>query len=154
MNDSTLSLQEKTAWASLITTLVVFVPYFLYVFSWLPGRNVPPGTVFSLLAGAVIIHVVLITVTMIVVAVSSRKEPTDERDALISAKALRNGYSVLSVALTITACSLLIMATDAGDRDRAWLFAPAFVSHVFLAVFVAGEVTRFATQVVCYRRGS
>ena len=154
MNDSNLSLQEKTAWASLITTLTVFGPYFLYVFSWLPGRDVPPAGVFSLLAGAVVIHVLLIVVTMIVVAVSSRKEPTDERDALIAAKALRNGYSVLSIALMITACSLLIMAMDAGDHERAWLFAPAFVSQVFLAVFVGGEVTRFATQVVCYRRGS
>src|SRR4029078_159546 len=100
-----MSFREKSAWVGLISTLVVFVPYFLYVFGLASRSELEPGPVTGAFVALVIFSMALGIVSGIVVAVTSKQEPKDERDAAIESRAYRYAYFVLGT-LCLTAGGL------------------------------------------------
>jgi hypothetical protein len=135
-----MSFREKSAWACLVTTLAVFVPYFLYAFTAGQGTH---------LAGAIAIQAAINIAAQAFIAARSGVEARDERDAAIESKSFRNAYLFLAVAL-VAAIATMIYA----PADPAALNALGFFGQVLLACFIAAESVKYLTQVVCYRRGS
>ena len=149
-----MSLREKSAWVCLITILIVFVPYFVFLLPKLWQGEGGAGLVLGAFIGATIFCAVLSTILAIAVAVSTKDEPKDERDVLIEGKANRNAYYVLLTLCFLALSSILLVGLGSPETMLPTYARPAFVSQIFLLCFVIAEVTKYATQVVCYRRGS
>jgi hypothetical protein len=149
-----MSFREKTAWAGLISTLVVFVPYFLHVFGLASRSELEPGRVTGAFVALVVFSVVLGIVSGIVVAVTSKQEAKDERDAAIESRAYRYAYFVLAT-LCFTAVGMVsVLALVRPALPDGRLLAPMLIGQVFLFCFVAAESTKYLTQALSYRRGA
>ncbi len=120
-----LSYQEKSIWASLIATFLVYGRYFA-----MGARGSLPATVVAL--------VVIEIVFQIAISVASRPVPKDERDNLIAVKAYRSAYLVLVCGvLTICLISDSVVPT---------------AKTLFLALVVADTV-KSVSRLYYYRRG-
>jgi hypothetical protein len=148
-----MSFREKGAWAYLITTLVVFVPYFVSVFSRLLQGDKNVGFILGAFIGATFFCIVLSIVFGIAIHVSSREEPYDERDVLVDAKANRNAYYVLLTLCFMAMGAVLFIPFFFALLPSAPFVVLVFASQVFFLCFVVAEIIKYATQVVCYRRG-
>jgi hypothetical protein len=149
-----MSFREKTAWVGLVSTLVVFVPYFIYVFGLASRRELEPGPVTGAFVALVIFSILLGIVSGIVVAVTSKQEPKDERDAAIESRAYRHAYFVLAT-LCFTAVGLVsVLSLVRPALPDGRLLAPMLIGQVFLLCFVAAESTKYLTQALSYRRGA
>ena len=141
-----MSFREKSAWACLLTTLAVFLPYFVYVF-WRFGHE-ERGTlsVTPEFIAAVVFAIVLNVGVHIAIAVRTRLEPKDERDRAIEATSYRNAYYVF---LSCVGMILFI--------PMPWLnhtMTLALMNQVLFVCFIVAETTRYLTQAVGYRRGN
>jgi hypothetical protein len=135
--------REKSAWICLITTLLIFVPYFgrvlqLYLDSQLNGTVLA-----DYFLGALFAQAMLTIGAHILISVRSRQEKADERDTAIEARSLRASYWVLTVGLWT-----LITCVPAGRT-----LTPLFISQLLLLAWVLGELAKYAAQVISYRRG-
>lgn len=142
---SNTSFREKSAWASLVSILIVFVPYFVHVGRLFAAHKLTAGSVigaFLIATGAAIVIQIPIYA---VIALRSRQEEKDERDQAIEFKSFRVAYGILT--------SSVFLAVGAIVLFLPWL-DPVFLSQLFYFCFVIAEVTKYATQVFCYRRGS
>jgi hypothetical protein len=148
-----MSFREKGAWAYLITTLVVFVPYFVSIFSRLLQGSQDVSFVLGAFIGATIFCTVLSIVFGIIVQVSSREEPYDERDLIVDAKANRNAYYVLlTLCFMAMGCVLFIPVFFASLPTNPFVML-VFASQVFFLCFVVAEIIKYTTQVIFYRQG-
>jgi hypothetical protein len=143
-----MSFREKSAWVCLVSTLVVFVPYFLMVAIIDMAGALKMGAIVGLLIAAIFVQGAIAAAAMIAVAIHSGADNADERDRAVDLLSFRNGYFVLSVSLVSAIC-VMVFAPPAW---AAHLTVP-LASQVFFGCFVAAEVVKYATQVVCYRRG-
>jgi len=143
-----MSFREKSAWVCLVSTLVVFVPYFLLVAIIDSAGALQMAAIVGLLVAAIFFQGTLAAAAMIVVAIFSGADTADERDRAIDLRAFRNGYFVLSISV-VTAIFVMIFPPPSWAPH---LTVP-LVSQVFFGCFVAAEVVKYATQVVSYRRG-
>lgn len=148
-----MTLREKSAWATLIATVVVFVPYFRSIFTRFANGTLEPGAGLGAFIGATIYMVIVSIFFGIAIELLSRREPTDERDVAIDAKSYRIAYYVVSAA-GMTAVVLIVFLSVVPLqvlRNRA--LAPEFLGQVFLFCFVLAEIVKSIAQIVCYRRG-
>jgi hypothetical protein len=148
-----MSLREKGAWASLIATAVVFVPYFRYVFGLFAAGELQPVRALAAFIGAAVYITVLMIVVGIVIALLSKREPADERDLAIEAKAYRIAYVLLSTSAMTAIVAIVFLGVVPVPKLRNEVLAPQFLSQVLLLCFVLAEAVRAITQIVCYRRG-
>jgi hypothetical protein len=143
-----MSFREKGAWICLVSTLVVFVPYFSYVLG-LSGRGeLTVSAVAPVLVVAIFFQAVINAGAMIAVAVFSRADPKDERDRTIELRSFRNAYLVLAIALVSSIAAAMFAPASGGMPTTI-----SSLSQLLLACFVAAESAKYLTQVVCYRRG-
>lgn len=143
-----MSFREKGAWACLLVTVAVFVPYFAQIFRLFARDELKASSVITGFFIASIWQVLLHVVSKIVIVIRSTREPKDERDAVIEAKSFRHAYWIFAFFVWP-----VIMAAPTLTR-AGHLLAPAFISQMLFLCFVLAEATRYLTQVVCYRRGS
>ncbi len=142
-----MSFHEKSAWTCLVTTIVVFVPYFAYIFQlFLRGELLAP-LVLTMLAAAVLFQVILISVAHTWFIIRSGQKQ-DERDIAIQSKSFRNAYFALASSIWIIWIVVFIAPWSAPLRDFL-----AF-GQALLLCFILAEVTHYLTQIICYRRGS
>jgi uncharacterized membrane protein len=149
-----MSLREKGAWASLIATAVVFVPYFRYVFRLFAAGELQPVRVLAAFVGAAVYLTVLMIAVGIAIELLSRREPQDERDVAIEAKSYRIAYTVLSTTGMLAIVAIIFLGIVPAPKLRNEVLAPQFLSQVLLLCFVVAEAVRAVTQIVFYRRGS
>ena len=90
-----MSFREKSAWTSLLATLVVFVPYFREIFSRFAQGDLSPAVALGGFIGASIYITVLSIVAEIAIGILSRPATTDERDMAIAARSYKTGYYAL-----------------------------------------------------------
>jgi hypothetical protein len=149
-----MSFREKSAWICLITTVVVFVPYFAYVFLLFAHRDLSVGSYVGAFIAAVVWQVVLNVGAQIAVSIRSGPEPKDERDVAIEAKAYRNAYiALVSLGWSVPFFSLPFSAA-LGQTGLPLVKACLVLTSQFLLLsFVVAEALKYLTQVVCYRRG-
>ena len=137
-----VAFREKSAWISLLVTLVVYGVYFFYF-----GRALSHGREFGV-GGPISLAVVAIVVLQIILQVISaalspeaeRSAPVDERERQIQRAADAGGFYVLQVAVM---CAIVTV-----------YFASSWsVANAALAALVTGQIARYALVIVGYRRG-
>lgn len=150
-----MSLREKSAWICLITTVVVFVPYFTYVFRLFGRHDHSVGSYIGAFVAAVFWQIILNAGAQIYITIRGGEQPKDERDVAIEAKAYRNAYiALVSLVWTVPFVSLPVSAATGQLGVPLLMGQLLLVSQLVLLSFVLAEVAKYLTQVVGYRRGS
>ena len=134
-SESSMSFREKGAWACLLTTFAVFVPYFAQIFRLFVRGELKTSSVITAFFIASIWQVLLNVVAQIVIATRSKQEPKDERDSAIESKSFRHAYWVFAF------FGWAVIMVPALARTGS-LLAPAFISQLLFLCFVLAEVTR------------
>jgi len=142
-----MSFREKIAWSCLLSTLVVFVPYFWHVAGLHASGGLRLPVIIPALLAAIVFQALINTAATVIIALRSGAEPVDERDAAIESRAFRYAYSILSV-------TLVVAIGVAMFSPLSWDVTLAVASQVALACFVLAEAVKYGTQVVGYRRGA
>ena len=140
-----LSFREKSAWACLLITLAIWLPFFMHGLS----RSVSPPKA-PIFAGPALITAIVLTIALsvaahIAISLQSRQEPQDERDVAIASKAMRNAYVVILCSLGL----LLFVPSSLWDQSRP----TGLMYEALVLCFIAAEVTRFLSQTLYYRLG-
>ena len=150
-----MSFREKSAWATLLTTLFIYGAYFVALFGPEVYLGSPRTRTLMMLLGAVAFQIVAMIVIHIVFATRADPETMDERDAAIDLRAIRNGSLVLAsgVALAIMAVVTQEALVRSATSDE-WQLGPLMVGHLLLLCLVLAQATTSASQVFLYRRGS
>jgi len=136
-----MAFREKTAWITLVCTLLVYGGYFV-AFS----QATAAGRSSRLVGGitlAVVVYVVLQVALMIVAAATAPKEaqaPADEREHEIQVRARAGAFYVLQLAG--------IAAVASVHFSDKWVVANAMFAALILA-----ELARNLFVIVGYRRG-
>lgn len=117
-----MTYQEKSIWASLIATSIVCARFIVT-----GGQN---------LVATVTLLVAIQILAQIAVAVGFKREPKDERDRLIDAKAYRTGYLILVI-------GTIVFMNRSG----------AITARDLLIELLAAEIGKSAMQLIYYRQG-
>lgn len=144
-----MSFREKSAWACLVTTGVVYLPYFAYIGQLIAQGQLRLPLLVVAFVGAVIAQVVLMIVYQSVIALRTRQEPKDERDRAIELVATRNAHWVLVVALW-----LLVPGGTMLTPVFPVLSSVLVIGQLGLLCFVLSELVNYGTQVYAYRTGA
>lgn len=139
-----MTFHEKSRWIALAANIVIWGWYFVIVLRAL-GAGYPDepyllGAIVGVIVAMVVIHVVLHTAIAIWRPSEARSE-MDERDRAISDRAGARALDILSLGLVI--------ALGAGLYH--W---NTFVTiNAVLFAFILADTTRYAMEIVAYRRG-
>ncbi len=152
-----MSFHEKSAWACLISIVVVFVPYFLIVFQ--------QPMAFGLLVLAVVLLSVLLSAFHIVNALMTRSirttgdiPPHDELDRLIELQAAKLSGIVLAIAVVSWSLSAMVrVPVLAGEGTTPSQFAIPGIQaltaiHLLFAGFVVANLAYYGSIIAGYRR--
>ncbi len=148
-----MSSQEKDNYISLITSIFVSVPYFVYVFFQYQSQNIGSGEYLNFWVSAILFliplrifsEIILHIIFSIIAAIATGdKESTvkDERDKLIELKGTRNAY--------YTFCTGIFLAMFV-------LFITKSISAMFIIVFLSGfvsEIIGIISQIYYYHKES
>jgi hypothetical protein len=148
-----MSFREKIAWVCLLSTITVWSPYFTHMLVWSRQGELGAGAVIVAFIAAVVIQSLLSIIATVLISIRTRREPADERDSAVDAKSLKIAYYVLVVSGFMAVSLAFCSAITRGARPSADMSAAIIMSQLVLFCFVVAEVTRFLTQVICYRRG-
>jgi hypothetical protein len=147
-----MTYQEKKSIVSLISAILIFGFYCMYMYPQYPGRGVDSDETFRYWGSFVLIltlisivaHIFISIIFNIVFRITTReKEPkfADELDKLIDLKAFRNSFFVFVIGFLFAMGSLVI-------------YQPSTVMFMILIIsgFVS-DVTGSATKLYHYRKG-
>lgn len=149
-----MPFEEKSAWAVLGSTVLVWGAYFVLAAMLPVPSEVRPFPMFFLFIAAVTVQVVILTVAHIGMAIRAQPGPVDERDRLIELKADRNGGWVLSVGAMCIALVMIWGGTFKALPFPPWSMPGPYVfGHLIVLVFALAEVVKRVSQVRYYRRG-
>jgi undecaprenyl pyrophosphate phosphatase UppP len=144
-----MSYQEKSILGSLLALIIAYGSYFSSLVRHWGDESDSLGR----LVLAVIVIVVIETVYNIVLALESKPQPKDERDAMIASKAYRNAYFFLYFgAGLIMTCALGLEVISSSPSMRITV-TPFLILNTVLAFMVVAELVKFLTQLFYYRRG-
>lgn len=152
-----VSYSEKGAWISLVSTVLIF-GYYALALSGLSGLPEEEGNkaAFSLLGRVLVLSIIVESVFHGMLAATNHKAAEageDEREQLISLKASRVGYYVLTVGVMFTLGRLFFMEAWPEwfvDRQEE---LPMLSAHILMFAFIVSEVVRFGGQIFYHRRG-
>jgi hypothetical protein len=137
-----MSFREKSAWISIVSIFVVFIPFFWNSYRQFSGQVAASEAIdvaFGLLAAFVVLEIVLHAVVAIQ-APRDARSPKDERERLIEMRATRVAFQVLVVGA--------LAAVGAVHLTRsAWV-----IQQVVLFAIVLAELVKFGGQVILFRR--
>ena len=148
------SYRELGAWASLIITCFVYVPYFSWVLRRFLEDRLGAGALLGVFLGAVITQVFFLVVIHIVMAIVLKDEPMDERDRMIEAKSSQLAYNILSVSSILAAIGIVVAGVVSAVPGVMRYLHPIFLSQVFLFLCILADTARHLKQGISYRRGS
>ncbi len=163
-----MSFHEKSAWACVLSILVVFTPYFLVVF-WYPMAHVGLFviTVALLVAMLVVFHIVNAIATASIRKTGDVLAP-DELDHIIELRAAKlSGLVLATVVVSWSIAAMfgvpaqgviaIVAENAAGAPVASSSFAihvtqAMFWVHILFAGFVVANIAYYATIVAGYRR--
>ena len=151
-----MSYREKSAWVSLVSTLVIWGGYFVALFRGLLTGQAGLMSFAGLFVGCIVLIVVVQVVLAILIALQSPSDAEaapDERERRIDDQACRRAYWVLSsLVLTLLLCLPIALvrwpALIQGPPAQGLMLVAA---GLILAITLA-EVVRSASQVLSFRR--
>lgn len=151
---SNTSYRELGAWASLIVTGFVYVPYFSWVFRRFLENRLAADDLLGVFLSAVFTQIFFLVGIHIAMAIVLKDEPRDERDRIIDAKSSHLAYNVLSISAVLVAVWIVIGGVaSASVPEFMRHLQPIFLSQVFLFLCILAETVKYLTQGICYRRG-
>src|ERR1044071_9799895 len=127
-----MSFRERNAWVCLLTTLLVWTPYFWNVLRLLDRNELTTEQLVGAFVGAIDIQIVLQIVAAILIAFRSKQEPKDERDLAIEAKAIKNAYFVLTFFCVFAVGWVIMYTIAAGTEAATRLLTPTVMSQMVL----------------------
>lgn len=139
-----LSYQEKSIWASLIITSIMFIYYFSRVLGVIANPEIPESSLIIVFIGVITVTIFAQIVIQSIMAIIYRdevKEGGDERESLIRLKATSISHYVLISGVWI-ACMSFYLNPSA-----------LMLMNVFIVFFVVSEIVGFVTQLIYYQRG-
>jgi hypothetical protein len=147
-----MTYQEKKSIVSLISTILIFGSYCLYMYPQYPEGGAELTETFHYWGSFVLIltlisivaHIIISIIFNIVFRITTReKEPTfaDELDKLIDLKATRNSFFVFIIGFLLAMGSLVI------DQPSQVMFI------ILIAAGFISDVTGSVTKLYHYRRG-
>lgn len=158
------SYREKLAWINLTTTLVLYVPFF--IFAWRGLGALEPG---AAMGGIIALHALLLPMVILqalliglgqaafwLTGQRAAQEPADERDRAIDARATRAAYVSVVVVAGVGFYTLLPFVLSGQPLlglPPGVMFSPTALLLLGFTAFVAAEVVRFGVQAVGHRRG-
>lgn len=151
---SNTSYRELGAWASLIVTVFVYVPYFSWVLHRFLENRLGAGDLLGVFLSAVFTQIFSLVGIHIALAIVLKEEPRDERDRIIDAKSSHLAYNTLSISSVIAAVWIVIGGAGWSVPGIMRYLEPIFLSQVFLFLCILAEAVKYLTQGICYRRGS
>jgi hypothetical protein len=147
-----MTYQEKKSIVSVISAILIFVSYCLYMYPRYPGGGLESIETFRywgsfvlfLTLFSIVAHIIINIIFNIVFRITTKeKEPTfaDELDKLIELKAIRNSFFVFIIGFIIAMGSLVI-------------FQPSQIMFILLITsgFIS-DVIGSLTKLYHYRRG-
>jgi len=108
-----LTYREKRIWINLVTQLIVYAVYYYELWR----GNVTIGSLIVVVVAIIVLQIIL----HIVLAMTDRPYPKDERDIAIERSAYRNAYFVLAGALF---CAMTLLAVHALNPELRREFGP------------------------------
>jgi hypothetical protein len=166
-----MSKQERVSWLSLAVNLVIGFYYFSAVFALAASGEIygpaMAGLILKLVILAVIVGIAGEIVLRILAGAASDKIASDERDKLISAKAMRNGYIVLTVGVAaLTSHIVVVGGLDRFSADYPIAkptmdfigtvlhpLAPIVIAQFLLLASMTASTAIYASRIFYYRRG-
>jgi uncharacterized membrane protein (DUF485 family) len=139
-----LSYQEKSIWASLIITSLMFIYYFSRVLAVIADPEIPETTLISVFIAVITVTVLAQIVIQSIMAIIYRdevKDSGDERENLIRLKATSISHYVLISGVWIACVSFYLNPSA------------LMLMNVFIVFFVVSEIVGFVTQLIYYQRG-
>lgn len=146
-----MTYQEKKSIMSLVSAVVIFGSFCLYMYPQFPGNGLESletyrfwgSFVFTLILVSIIAHIIINIVFNIVYRITTgEKEPTfeDELDNIINLRATRNSFFVFILGFLLAMGSLI--------------FQPSQMMFIILITFgFMSDVTGSVTRLYHYRRG-
>ena len=139
-----LSYQEKSIWASLIITSLMFIYYFSRVLGVVANPDIPESSLIIVFIGVITVTIFAQIVIQSIMAIIYRdevKDGGDERESLIRLKATSISHYVLISGVWI-ACMTFYLNPSA-----------LMLMNVFIVFFVVSQIVGFVTQLIYYQRG-
>jgi hypothetical protein len=147
-----MTYQEKKSIVSMISAILIFVSYCLFMYPRYPGEGVESSEVFHywgtfvlyLTLFSIVAHIIISIIFNLVFRITTKeKEPgfADELDKLIDLKAFRNSFFVFVIGFILAMGSLVF-------------YYPSYVMFIILisAGFIS-DVVGSVTRLYHYRRG-
>jgi hypothetical protein len=147
-----MSHEQKNTIISLITSVIVSVPYYIYVLNKYQSENLDSTEAFKFWATAIlwiipiriVIEILIHIVSVIIEAIVTQKEEvriSDERDKLISLKATRNAYYSFILSF------LVAIGTLYSDSKPEVMFITLIIGGFF------AELVEHISKLFYYKRG-
>ena len=153
-----MTVREASAWFSLVSTLAVYVPYFIYIHSifssWIYRGGHMMRDVLGSFVLAVVVQAGITAAARVLLATQRRPEMEDERDAAIELRAYRNAYRVLALLVVVSLLWLSSEAVDEAQYHGGHILHFPLLTHWMLGCFVIGQCVKFGTRALYYHRGA
>lgn len=146
---SSMSFQEKSAWGTLVSMLVIGALYFSSVLNLWRADQLHLPALFGLAVGFTVLLTVVLVGYHIIVAAISGGQDEDERDRLIGWRAGNTGGIVLAVGV-ISVVLMIIVGGLVGDTF--WQQPVIIVNALMLGMFVSTTV-ELALTIWFHRKG-
>ncbi len=99
-----MSVREKFAWVSFLSTVAIWSPYFVFTFARIQPGDPGMASIFGAFVAAVVVQALITSVAGLAIKLTSVAEPKDERDLVIEARALKVAYYVMIVSVFSVVC--------------------------------------------------
>ena len=148
-----MSRQETFAWASILSTSALLLCYIVFVFG-IPTILDPTGNkrvsiILTLFGIAVLLDLGIELFKWL----GGRRVESDERDDKIKSTAIKNAYWVLLVAVLILTGQIFIQNLMGEAIEFEYMLRmQTIILHFLILVLFAGQLSKYLTQVILYRR--
>ena len=140
-----LSYPEKSIWASLISTIIIFGVYFTMAFKVINDPTIPDITLIFFFIGAVGTIIIVQIILQSILAIINRKAADaghDERDKAIGMRSTQYAYYILIFGIWASVAAMLLN------------FSTVLLINLIMLSFIVAEVVSYVGTLIIYRRGS
>ncbi len=145
-------MREKCAWIFFVTTVAVYVPYFVYICRLLNSGKFRTDVVFNALIDAGIFQSMLAAAATAVFLFRQRKEPKDERDVALEACSFRYAYGFLAVSCFLLVMGIPLFSISPFGKHLPGGLIALLADQAVLLCFVGAEIVKYLTLALGYRR--
>ncbi len=151
-----MSWRERSAWISLLSTVVIFAVYFWWVAGQFGAEVTRARPLLLAFLAAGIIYSVIVIALQLASGLVFGLQAADERDNAIAAKAARIAYYFLLTCIYTGFTGIALLAAIQAPSAQGTVLLPtfSFVTQAVLFLCISAEVLRCTVTVVCYRRGA